>query len=174
MLGYSHRSIYPFKTNESLFFLSYLKQIYFSCFCKDPKLGQCSLWNCVTVTLHNRVFFSLLSLSGSQLGSMGQLFSGQVNRSAVGVEVPQNRQCAKLFLQSSELGLPQPLTRRRNGYGAGSGSTGSECGSGYGKWCTYTWRRDLLQCHTYTQCWGSVTFWRGSGTDSFLQWLKGC
>jgi hypothetical protein len=26
---------------------------------------------------------------------------------------PQSRQSAKLFLQSSELGLPQPLTRRR-------------------------------------------------------------
>jgi hypothetical protein len=27
--------------------------------------------------------------------------------------IPQSRQSANLFLQSSELGLPQPLTRRR-------------------------------------------------------------
>ncbi len=32
------------------------------------------------------------------------------NKSSSG---PQSRQSAKLFLQSSELGLPQPLTRRR-------------------------------------------------------------
>jgi hypothetical protein len=31
----------------------------------------------------------------------------------VGAGGPQSKQSAKLFLQSSELGLPQPLTRRR-------------------------------------------------------------
>jgi hypothetical protein len=38
---------------------------------------------------------------------------------------PQSRQSAKLFLQSSELGLPQPLTRRRvcPPFGSGGRST---------------------------------------------------
>ncbi len=37
---------------------------------------------------------------------------------------PQSRQNAKLFLESSELGLPQPLTRRRVSPPPGSGGRG--------------------------------------------------
>jgi hypothetical protein len=38
---------------------------------------------------------------------------GQYGRVQVAISRSQSRQSAKLFLQSSELGLPQPLTRRR-------------------------------------------------------------
>jgi hypothetical protein len=40
----------------------------------------------------------------------------------------QSRQSAKLFLKSSKLGLPQPLTRRRLGPPPGSGGRGTLAG----------------------------------------------
>ncbi len=45
---------------------------------------------------------------------------------------PQSRQSAKLFLQSSELGLPHPLTRRRVCPPFGSGRGTLACGRGSG------------------------------------------
>jgi hypothetical protein len=50
-----------------------------------------------------------------EIGAEAALFPEKeyINGIAFAVRWTQSRQSAKLFLQSSELGLPQPLTRRR-------------------------------------------------------------
>jgi hypothetical protein len=57
---------------------------------------------------------------------------------------PQSRQSAKLFLLSSELGLPQPLTRRRVCPPPGSGGRGTVAGErGVGRVPIPTWGQTL-------------------------------
>ncbi len=54
-----------------------------------------------------------LRIWGKGKGNRPLLIINIINKKYLCVYLPQSRQRAKLFLQSSELGLPQPLARRR-------------------------------------------------------------
>ncbi len=66
--------------------------------------------------------------------------------------VPKSRQSAKPFLQSSELGLPQPLTRRRVWPPPPFGSEGK----GHTRWRERGWGRDPIQTRRGHTLWYSL------------------